>query len=221
VRCIIFTGYSHQHFTEGFQDKIFDTEIITALGHALDHEDIDIRSSAFNFFTAAMAQGKLHFFDSIFIPTCSQRGFETRYVILRSSPHLDMHYVTMKILLSEAAWSISSLLPWLKVRCIVLWNIHTEIFAEGVRHKIFDNGIVPAMRRELVDLNFIRCSAVQFFIAAVAHGALSCFHGIFILKYWQRAFGLTYLILRSSPQLYMHYNTPGSDVAQLNFLLLP
>ena len=51
----------------GFRDKIFDAEIITALGRVLGDTNSDVRSSAVNFFTAAMAQGALHFFDGIFI----------------------------------------------------------------------------------------------------------------------------------------------------------
>lgn len=76
---------------EGFRDKIFDTETIAALRRALSNEDSYIRSSTVEFFTAAVAQGALHCFPGILIPTCSQRGFGPRYLILRSSPHLDVH----------------------------------------------------------------------------------------------------------------------------------
>jgi len=76
-------------FAEGFRDKIFDIEIVTALGCALSDENSELRSSAFNFFTVAIAQGVLHCFDGIFILKYSQRDFGTRYLILTSSPHLD------------------------------------------------------------------------------------------------------------------------------------
>lgn len=42
---------------ESFRDKIFDTDIFATLGRALSDEDSDVRSSAVNFFTAAIAQG--------------------------------------------------------------------------------------------------------------------------------------------------------------------
>jgi len=42
-------------------------------------------------FTAAVAHGALHYFYGIFVPTYLQRGFGTRYLILRLSTHLDMH----------------------------------------------------------------------------------------------------------------------------------
>ncbi|KIM36836.1 hypothetical protein M413DRAFT_448952, partial [Hebeloma cylindrosporum] len=42
---------------EGFRDKLFDAEIITALEHALDDdEDPDVRRRTVEFFTAAMVQ---------------------------------------------------------------------------------------------------------------------------------------------------------------------
>jgi hypothetical protein len=57
--------------SEGFRDKIFNTEIIAALGHALSDKTSrydHLRISAVNFFTAAVAQGALNFFDGILIP---------------------------------------------------------------------------------------------------------------------------------------------------------
>lgn len=64
-------------FSEGFRDKIFDIETVTALGHALGHKDVDIRSSAVKILTAAVTQGVLCYFYRIFILNCSQRGFGT------------------------------------------------------------------------------------------------------------------------------------------------
>ena len=76
---------------EGLRDKIFDTDIVAALGRALSDETSYVRSSAVNFFTAAMAQGALHFFEGIFIPKYSQRVFGIRYLTLRLSQHLDVN----------------------------------------------------------------------------------------------------------------------------------
>ena len=47
---------------EGFRDQIFDAEIPVALGRALGHTYFHLRSSAFNFFTAAIAQGAPRYF---------------------------------------------------------------------------------------------------------------------------------------------------------------
>jgi hypothetical protein len=55
-------------YAEGFRDRIFDTEIITALGHTLGNKDHFIRSSAVKFFIAATAQGALCSFHEISIP---------------------------------------------------------------------------------------------------------------------------------------------------------
>ena len=49
-------------FVEEFWDKIFDTEVVTALGHVLINENYYNRNSAVKFFTVAMAQGVLHLF---------------------------------------------------------------------------------------------------------------------------------------------------------------
>ena len=46
-------------FAEGFRDKIFDAEMLTALGRVLGDTDPNVRSSAVNFFTVATAQGEL------------------------------------------------------------------------------------------------------------------------------------------------------------------
>jgi hypothetical protein len=78
-------------FSEGIWDKIFDTETIATLGHALGDEDNDIRSSVVKFFTTAMAQGVLCYFHGIFILKYSQGAFGIRYLTLRLLPHLDMH----------------------------------------------------------------------------------------------------------------------------------
>ena len=76
---------------EVFRDKIFDTEIVAALGRALCHKESNIRSNAVDILTAALAQGALRCFYGIFMPKYLQRGFGTRYLILRLSPHLDVH----------------------------------------------------------------------------------------------------------------------------------
>ena len=51
---------------EGFRDKIFDIKLVAALGRALGDEDYDTKSSAFEIFTAAIAQGAPHHFHGIF-----------------------------------------------------------------------------------------------------------------------------------------------------------
>ena len=81
-------------FPEGIRDKIFDTKIVATLGCALGHSDSSARSSAVEFFTAALAQGVLLCFHVILSLIYSQRGFGTRYLIPRLSPHLDVHLVT-------------------------------------------------------------------------------------------------------------------------------
>ena len=92
------------------------------------------------------------------------------------------------------------------MRFVVSWNIHTKIFTEGFRHNIFDPEIVTAVGGALGDKDSeVRHSAVKFFIAAIAQGALCCFHRTFIPKYSQRGFRRIYLTLRSSPYLEVHY----------------
>jgi hypothetical protein len=54
-------------FAEGFRDKIFNTEIIAALEHALNDEDSYIRSRTVEIFTVPVAQGGLYCFYRIFI----------------------------------------------------------------------------------------------------------------------------------------------------------
>ena len=78
-------------FVEGFRDNLFDTEIVATVRRALDDQDSNMRCSAVEIFTAAIAQGALSCFPAIFIPKYSQRGFGTRYLILRLSPHLEVH----------------------------------------------------------------------------------------------------------------------------------
>jgi hypothetical protein len=94
---------------EGFRDKIFNPEIIATLGHALSNESSYIRSGAVKIFTAAVAQGAPHCFYRIFIPKDWQRGFGTRYLILKWLPNLDMHYA-MNPPMSEVVQSKFSLL---------------------------------------------------------------------------------------------------------------
>ena len=52
-------------FADGFRDKIFDTDIVAALVHALGDTDSDVSSSVVKFFTAATAQGALRSFHGI------------------------------------------------------------------------------------------------------------------------------------------------------------
>jgi len=57
-------------FAEGIQDKIFcsETQIIATLEHALGDKICLVRKDTVDFFTAAIAQGMLHWFPRIFIP---------------------------------------------------------------------------------------------------------------------------------------------------------
>jgi hypothetical protein len=104
-------------------------------------------------------------------------------------------------------------------------DIDTEIFLDGFRDKIFDTKIVAALRRHISRFPFNdgRQSAVEFFTAAVAQGALLCFDGILTLKYSQPGFGTRYLTPRSSPHWEMHLVTymRASYRVQSNFSLLP
>jgi hypothetical protein len=59
---------------EGSLNKIFDAEMVAALGRALGDTDSNVRSSVVKFFTAATAQGALHCIQGIFIPKYSQRA---------------------------------------------------------------------------------------------------------------------------------------------------
>ena len=97
-------------FPEGIWDKVFDTKIVAALGRALGDSFPSPRRSAVEFFTSALAQGVLLFFHRILTLKYFQRGFGTRYLIPRSSPHLDVHLVT-QIPAPEAVQSNSSQLP--------------------------------------------------------------------------------------------------------------
>ena len=79
-------------FSEGNQDNIFDFETFSALGLTLDYKnDQSIRPHMVEFFTVAIAQGTLHWLPGIIIPNILQWKFGTRYLILRSFLHLDMH----------------------------------------------------------------------------------------------------------------------------------
>ena len=69
-----FHGRTVLIFVEGFRDKIFDTEIVAALGCALGDETSQLSLSAVEFFTAAMAQGALHNFYGISIPKIFRGG---------------------------------------------------------------------------------------------------------------------------------------------------
>jgi hypothetical protein len=54
---------------EGFRDKIFDIEIIAALGRALSDTNLSVTNSVVEFFTSAMTQGALRWFHGISIHT--------------------------------------------------------------------------------------------------------------------------------------------------------
>jgi hypothetical protein len=89
--CLFLQDSHTKIFAEGIWDKIFDTETILTLGHALSDKNYHVRSSAVKILTAATAQGVLHCFHRIFIPKYLQRAFRTRYLTLRPLLHLDMH----------------------------------------------------------------------------------------------------------------------------------
>ena len=57
-------------FSEGFRDKIFDTETVAALRHALADKAVVVRTEVIKFYIAAIAQGVLHCFRGIYIPKC-------------------------------------------------------------------------------------------------------------------------------------------------------
>jgi hypothetical protein len=59
-------------FAEGLWDKVYDSEIIAALGRVLGDAESDVRRSAVEFFTIATSQGALHSFHVKFILTSSQ-----------------------------------------------------------------------------------------------------------------------------------------------------
>jgi len=70
-----------------------------------------------------------------------------------------------------------------------LQGVLAEIFADGLRDKIFDTEIVAALRCALSDVDsHVRLCTVKFFIAAIAQGVLSLFCGLLLLKYLQTAF---------------------------------
>ena len=77
-------------FAEAVWDKIFAVEIIAALGRAVSDTISDAGYSAINFFTVAVTQGTLRIFRVVFILKYLQRGFGTRFLIMRSLPHLDV-----------------------------------------------------------------------------------------------------------------------------------
>ena len=88
-----------------------------------------------------------------------------------------------------------------------LQDIHTEIFAEGFRDKIFDTETIAAFIHALHDRGpDVRRSAVELLTAAMAQGGAHCFYRIFILNYWQRTltFGTRYLTLRPFLRLDVH-----------------
>ena len=65
-----------------------------------------------------------------------------------------------------------------------VFNVHTDIFADGFRGKIFNTEIVAALGHALSnDTSYLRSSVVEFFTAAVAQGALRLLYGILIPKY--------------------------------------
>jgi len=79
------------------------------------------------------------------------------------------------------------------------------IFVADFRDKIFVREIVAALGRALRDTNpDIRRSAAKTVTAAIDHGVLHCYQGVFILKYWQRVFEIRYLTPTRSLHLNMH-----------------
>jgi len=102
-------------------------------------------------------------------------------------------------------------------------GVNTEIFADGFQDKIFDKEIVAALGCTLSDKNdLVRRITVRIFTAAIAQGRLTSVFGVFILKFFQRAFGTKYLILRLSPHLEVHcvMRIPTSGCVQWNYLQL-
>jgi len=82
-----------QIFAEGFRDKIFNAEIITALGGALGDKDYNARQSAVEIFTAVIAQGVLSsFFMFMFMLKYLQTTFGTRNLRWSLLLHLDVHW---------------------------------------------------------------------------------------------------------------------------------
>jgi hypothetical protein len=76
-------------FAEGFRDKIFDTEIVAVLVQALGDTDSDVRRSAVNFFTVAIAQGTLDCSHRILILTIhSHDGFRDKIFDAETVAHL-------------------------------------------------------------------------------------------------------------------------------------
>ena len=74
------TGIHTDIFAERSLDKIFDNEVVAALGRALGDTDSDVRNSVVNFFTAATAQGALHCSHGTFILKLSQLVCDARYL---------------------------------------------------------------------------------------------------------------------------------------------
>ena len=87
--------------------------------------------------------------------------------------------------------------------CCFYGDIHTDIFAEGFRDKIFDTKIVNMLGHALSNENHTETSStvVTIFTAALAQGVAHCFQKILMLTYSQRGFGTSYLILRLSLHL--------------------
>jgi len=172
-------------FAEGFREKIFDAEFVTALRGALSNGTSDKESGVVKFFTAAMAQGALHVFGAIFIPNYlftegfRDKIFDMEIVIIlrRALRHKDFNIRSCAVEILTDALAQGAL-------CFCLWDIHTELFTEGFRDKIFDTEMVAtlghALGHEDVD---IRTSGVEILTAALAQGVLHYFYGIFILKF--------------------------------------
>ena len=76
---------------EDFRDKIFDREIMGALGRVLGDINSDIRRSVVKIVTTAIYLGALHRCQGMFLLKYCQRAFETKYLIPRLSPHLNVH----------------------------------------------------------------------------------------------------------------------------------
>jgi hypothetical protein len=62
-----------KRLAEGFRDKIFDTQMVATLGHALSDKSSYVISGIVKILTVAVAQGVPYCFYRILIPKISRR----------------------------------------------------------------------------------------------------------------------------------------------------
>ena len=86
-----FQGAPTEIFPEGFRDKIFDTEIVTALGPALGDEKFNVSRSAVEIFKAAIAQSALSSVCGVFKLKYLKMALGTRYLRWSLLLHWDVH----------------------------------------------------------------------------------------------------------------------------------